>query len=369
MKKMRKVLALLLCIAMVTSLAACGGSGGETTPSGGDSTPAQSDADPNENGDYIGGKLVIYTSQTDVDIKSVIPGFEEKYGVSVEIINGTAGDSLARISAEKDNPQADVMWGGLNQSDLDKYADYFEEYVSPLDSQMLSGANNDNGFYSYFTFMVVNLIVNTDICDELGIEINGYEDLLQPELKGRIICADPTSSSSAWRHLTTMLEVMGGIESDEAWDYVKKLMINMDGVITTSSSTAYKAVGDGEYAVGLSYEDADVQLLLDGATNLKVVYMEEGTTACAFAGAIIKNAKNMDAAKAFMDYILDADAQSVRAQTLGYIRPSNANAVYDSPYIPATEDIKWYQEDYEYLGAHKSEILDRWTELWADVNS
>lgn len=39
------------------------------------------------------------------------------------------------------------------------------------------------------------LIVNTDLIGD--IEINGYKDLLNPELKGRIATANPANSSSA----------------------------------------------------------------------------------------------------------------------------------------------------------------------------
>ena len=118
-------------------------------------------------------------------------------------------------------------------------------------------------------------------------------------------------------------------------------MENMDGVITNSSSSCYKTVADGEYAVGLSYEDADLQLLLDGAQNIQVVYMEEGTTACGFAGAIIKNCKNMEAAKAFMDFITDPDLQSERANVLGCMRPTNSKAEYESEFMPKTDEVKW----------------------------
>lgn len=34
-----------------------------------------------------------------------------------------------------------------------------------------------------------------------GCEGGGYEDLLQPELKGRIAMCDPATSSSAYEHL------------------------------------------------------------------------------------------------------------------------------------------------------------------------
>src|SRR5690625_6653663 len=49
------------------------------------------------------------------------------------------------------------------------------------------------------------------ISDLIGdIEINGYKDLLNPELKGKIAAADPASSSSAFAQLTNMLLAMGG---------------------------------------------------------------------------------------------------------------------------------------------------------------
>ena len=47
------------------------------------------------------------------------------------------------------------------------------------------------------------LVVNPELRDELGIEINGYEDLLNPELKGKIIVAAPDASSSGWETETS----------------------------------------------------------------------------------------------------------------------------------------------------------------------
>ena len=47
--------------------------------------------------------------------------------------------------------------------------------------------------------------------------------------------------------------------------YQQKLMENCDGVITTSSSTCYKSVYNGEYAVGLTYDNGAIGLLMSGA--------------------------------------------------------------------------------------------------------
>ena len=55
---------------------------------------------------------------------------------------------------------------------------------------------------------------------------------------------------------------MGGYEDDKAWQYVHDLFENVDGKICESSSGVYKGVADGEYVVGLSYEDPCAQLVL-----------------------------------------------------------------------------------------------------------
>ena len=51
------------------------------------------------------------------------------------------------------------------------------------------------------------LIVNTDLKGD--IEINGFEDLLNPELKGKIAFGDPVNSSSAFQSLVSKLYAMG----------------------------------------------------------------------------------------------------------------------------------------------------------------
>ena len=59
----------------------------------------------------------------------------------------------------------------------------------------------------------------------------------------------------------------------------------------------YKGVYNGEYAVGLTYEDPCVTLIKDGATNIKVVYPVEGTVFLPAQIGIVKNAKNVENAK------------------------------------------------------------------------
>ena len=314
----------------------------------------------------IGGKLTIYTTTDDSNIERVIPDFEEKTGIKVEIISGSAGECIARIKAEQKNPICDVQWGGLTPSDLAKYPDLWEPYVSSHDSEYPKEYRS-NGYFNYFMIQTINLLVNTDLAKENGVEIKGYKDLLNPKLKGKIIHADPTSSSSAWRHLSTQLLVMGGYDSKESWDYLEKFIQNLNGVTTTSSSAVYKQVSEGEYVVGLTYENVCVELLQSGADNIKIVYMEEGTTACPFGAAIVKNAPDMEQAKAFIEYLTSEECQTGYAQKSSS-RPANANLKSTNPNLVDYSTIKVVPEDQKYLSDQKSEIQEKWTKIWAKYN-
>lgn len=73
-----------------------------------------------QGGDGLEKNLVLYSSMTENDLDNLIRLFNEKYpGVEVEVVNGSGGELTARITAEKDNPQGDVMWGALGNSDGD----------------------------------------------------------------------------------------------------------------------------------------------------------------------------------------------------------------------------------------------------------
>ena len=207
------------------------------------------------------------------------------------------------------------------------------------------------------------LVVNPALRDELGIEINGYEDLLNPALKGKIILAAPDSTSSGWRQLQTILAVMGDKFDDEkGWDYIKKLI--PASFSTTSSKDVYNLVSNGEYVVGLSYESSVVALINDGAP-IECVYMEEGNTAMAGGAAIVKNAPNLPAAQAMIDLLTSAEFQDARAEVSAG-RGSNGNCNLSG--LPAEDTLGMKELDFDYLKEHKDEIMNHWNELYAELN-
>ncbi|MBQ8851963.1 MAG: extracellular solute-binding protein [Oscillibacter sp.] len=245
---MKRLFATLLALSMALSLAACGA---KEEPAA--SAPAaSSSAAPSEPAaPEISGTLVVCSSATDQDLAAIEEGFTALYpDVELEFITCSAGEGVARVQAEGDNPTIDVFYSGLNQADGDKYAGIFEPYVSIHDGEMPEQYQSNNGFYNYDHLSSVVFCVNTDLEAELGMEIDSYEDLLDPRLEGKVILSDPTSSSSAWNNMANIFAVFGN-DSDAAWAQIEGMLQN-GLIIVGSSSACFKSVQQGEYVVGLT---------------------------------------------------------------------------------------------------------------------
>lgn len=314
------------------------------------------------------GDLILYTTVADAQYDMTIAAFNQLYpNIKVYYTYGGAGDCKARIQAEAANPQADAMYGGLQYADIATYGDYFESYVSPNNSFVQKGFENSTGKITFHDSQIPCLVVNDALEAKAGVKVTGWKSLLDPKLKGKIASANPTSSSSAWNNLQCLLTDFGGWESQDAWDYISKLMQN-GLVITSSSSVPAKATFAGEYVVGLSYEPLVVQLLDGGSKGAHMVFWEEGVTSVGFGSAIIKGAKNLENAKLFMDFLesdagqkcyLDSGARPVSTHKL---EGGSANMVDLSTVNMKVADIK-------SLAAHKSEICEKWNSYWAQYGS
>lgn len=305
-------------------------------------------------------KLVIYTPNSEGIINAVIPLFEEKTGITVEPISAGTGDLISRIKAEKDNPYADVLFGGTYTQYFSN-KDLFQDYVSPEDVNVVEEYRNKTGFITFTVLDGSVLIVNKKLTE--GMKIDSYADLLNPKLKGKIATADPANSSSAFAQLTNILLAKGGYDNPDAWAYVEALIKQWDGKIQSGSSAVYKSVVEGEMFVGLTYEDPVAKLIKDGANNVEIVYPTEGSVFLPAGTGIVKGAKNLENAKKFVDFLLTEDVQKIFGTELTNraVRKGIVGADYMKPFT----EIPLIFEDMEYITENKGTIVEKYTELFA----
>lgn len=343
---MKKILSLLfIFIFPCLILSGCGGNKAATDK------PAAAKSD----------KLVIYCPHPLTFINPLVSEFEKQSGIKVEVVAAGSGELLKRVESEKANPLGDIFWGG-SLSTMKPNADWFEKYSSVNESHIQQAFKNTEGSLNRFTDIPSVIMVNTKLIGDIKVE--GYEDLLNPKLKGKIAFCDPAKSSSSYEHLINMLYAMGKGDPDKGWDYVKALCQNLDGKLLSGSSAVYKGVADGEYAVGCTFEEGGATYVADGAP-VKLVYMKEGVISKPDGVYIIKNAKNMENAKKFIDFITGKDAQTIIVQKLH--RRSVRDDVEPPKGLIEKSQIHIINDDEKVVLANKQAWLDKFKDVFTSV--
>ena len=280
-------------------------------------------------------KLVVVSPHPMDFMIPLIREVENETGIAVELYSRGTAEAIDSIRTD---PDVDVLWGGSLLT-VGPYLDSFYEYRC-------------------FSNVPSVIMINRDLIGDIKIE--GYADLLNPELRGQIAYADPGKSSSSFEHLVNMLFAMGEGDPDAGWDYVEKLTDNLDGVLLSSSSAVYKGVANGEFKVGLTFEEAAVTMLKNDK-HIGIVYMTEGVVSTPDGIYISANSSRLDKAECFADFMTSRSAQRFMASDLG--RRSVRTDVEASDMVIPLSEIHSIEVDKETVISNKDAWLERFGAL------
>ncbi len=306
-------------------------------------------------------KLVVYCPHPLVFIDPIVKKFEAATGIQTEVVAAGTGELLKRIEAESSNPLGDVMWGGT-LSVLDPSKKFFEVYQSPEAATFVDEAKDRDGKITGFTLVPSVIMVNTKLIGNIKVE--GYQDLLNPALKGKIAFADPSKSSSSFEHVVNILYAMGKGDPEKGWGFVQDLAKNLGGKLLSGSSAVYKGVADGEYTVGLTFEEGAATYVKSKAP-VKIVYMSEGVISKADGTAIIKGAKNLENAKKFVDFVSSKETQTMIASQLN--RRSVRKDVPPGEGLMPLPQIKLIQDNTEVVNKSKRQWLEKFKDIYTSL--
>lgn len=341
MKLNKKLCALMLAGAMLT-VAGCGG--------------GEKKAEAPKTDEKV---LTVYSARSESLNNAVIQNFEKDTGIKVNVVIAGTGEVVKRVKSEKDNPMGDILWAG-SEAMLASSKELFLEYVSKENDKMMEQYRNTTGTFTPAFSDPTVMIVNTKL--EGAKKIEGFADLTDPNLKGKIAFGDPINSSSAFQSLVAMLYGIGKGDpfSAEAWDYVDKFLANLNGKMSNSSSQVFKGVAGGEYVAGLTWEDPAANLVKSGAP-VRVVFPKEGALMAPQSVQIIKNCKHPENAKKFVDYMLSEKIQNYVGENLT-VRPLRQGAKLASYMTPADQIVLAPKFDEKWVSENKAKFTKQFSE-------
>ncbi|MBA0169237.1 ABC transporter substrate-binding protein [Pectobacterium sp. CFBP8739] len=309
------------------------------------------------------GRLVIYCSATNTFCEEEAKAFGEKHNVKTSFIRNGSGSTLAKVDAEKKNPQADVWYGGTldpqsQAGEMDLLEPYQSKNLDQIMPQFRDPAKRKGNYSSAVYVGILGFGVNTDRLKEKNLPVpQCWKDLTNPIYKGEIQIADPQSSGTAYTALATFSQLWG---QDQAFDYLKKLNTNVSQYTKSGIAPARNAAR-GETAIGIGFLH-DYSLEKEKGAPLTLISPCEGTGYEIGGVSILKGARNMDNAKLFVDWALSKEAQELswkKGQSYQILTNTTAEA---SPLSLKLQDLKLINYDMDKYGAAdvRKELISKW---------
>ena len=311
----------------------------------------------------LDGTLTVYIGFQEDHAVKAIELFTKETGIKAEMIRMSAGEILAKIRAEKDNPQASVWYGGPADTFVQAADEQLlEAYVSPASDVIDAKYKDPNGYWTGIYVGAIGIASNKEFLAKQGLEApDSWEDLLDPKLKGEIVMASPASSGTAYTTIYSILKVQG--DEEKGFDYLKKLHPQIQQY-TTSGSAPGRMVGMGEAGVGILFSHDIIKYQEEGYDNLVLTFPQDGTGYETGSVGIIKNSKNQELAQAFVDWALGKSAQELGKTVGSFQNLTNPNAVGPEQ---AVDLAKINLIDYNVVeaGGQRQRLIDKWS---AEVN-
>jgi iron(III) transport system substrate-binding protein len=308
------------------------------------------------------GNLVVYCAVQEEWCRPMVAAFERKTGIKVAMTRKSSGEIYAQVKAEASNPRGDIWWGGTGDPHLQAAEEGLTlEYKSPMLKELLPWAVKQAEQSKFRTVGVYAGVLGYGYNSELLArkklpEPKCWSDLLSDKYKDDVQVADPNSSGTAYTLLATIVQLQG---EDKGFDFLKRLHKNINQY-TKSGAAPAKAAASGETLIGITFLHDLVTMAVGGAP-LKTVAPCEGTGYEVGSMSIIKGGKNQKEARAWYDWALTPEAQSIGAEAKSFQIPSNKNAKVP-PQSPRLDQTKVIDYDFAKYGssAERKRLLSKW---------
>src|SRR5450830_1795426 len=263
-------------------------------------------------------ELTVYTALEAEQLKTYKKAFEQTNpDIEIKWVRDSTGIITAKLLAEKNRPQADVVWGLAASS------------LAILDQQGMleSYAPRD--------------------LDKIGTH---YRDAANPpawvgmDVWAATICFNTVEAEKQ------------GLTKPVSWQDMDDLHQNI-GQYVHSGSKPCKLAASGEFPIGISFEYPAVQLKRQGAP-LDIILPKEGLGWDIEATAVIKGSAHADAAKKLADFSASTAAMDLYKDNFAVLaQPGIAKPQTE---LPADYEQRLIKNDFTWASKNRDSILTEW---------
>jgi iron(III) transport system substrate-binding protein len=306
--------------------------------------------------------LTVYTAIEADDLKKYAARFnEDNPDIEIKWVRDSTGVVTAKLLAEKANPQADVIWGLAATSLLvlkpeGMLLPYAPKGLDALDPQFRDKDNPPA--WVGMDAWVAAICFNTVEAQKKNLpKPTSWKDLIKPVYKGQVVMPNPASSGTGFLDVSSWLQLFG---EAEGWKYMDALHQNV-AVYTHSGSKPCTMAGQGEYAIGISFEFRAARMKKQGAP-LDIIFPSEGSGWDMEATAIVKGTKNLEVAKKFVDWTVTEKAMKLYNE--GYAVVAIPKLAKPVEFLPDNMTQHMVKNDFQWAATNRAKILAEWSKRY-----
>lgn len=305
-----------------------------------------------------GTELTVYTAIEAEDLKRYAETFNQEHpDININWVRDSTGIITAKLLAEKNNPQADVIWGLAGTSLLLMKSEGMLEPYAPAGVELLDPKFVDSSNPPSWTGIdawVAAVCYNTVESGKLGLPVpSSWKDLTDPVYKDHLIMPNPNSSGTGFLDVSSWLQMFG---EDGGWAFMDALHENI-ARYTHSGSAPCKLAARGEIPIGISFAFRGARSKEAGAP-LEILVPSEGVGWEMEASGIIAGTPNLEAAQTLIDWSITKTAMEMYNTAYAVVgMPGVAKPVKHFP--PGLLDAM-IENDFEWAANNRKAILTEW---------
>ena len=296
---MKKLLSILLTLLLLCS---CSGNGGSGNKDNGELYIFLP-------GEYISDDL-INDFESEFGIKIYITTFDSNESMYTKLLGGTAYDIIIPSDYMIERLIAEGMVQKLDKSKVPNMNQLYDQVLN-----MDFDSNND---YSVPYFWGnVGICYDATLIDQKDVESQGWNVLRNTKYKGMIYMYDSIRDAfmMAEKALGYSMNTESQEEINASYEWLLDIAQNMDPAYVTDE--AIDGLANVEKSMGMMYS-GDAAYIHAENENMKFWAPVEGTNYFVDAMVIHKDAKNVENAYTFMNYVIDYDPQYENSTFVGY---------------------------------------------------
>jgi iron(III) transport system substrate-binding protein len=303
-------------------------------------------------------ELTVYSAIEAEDLKRYAETFNQDHpDIKINWVRDSTGVITAKLLAEKNNPQADVIWGLAATSLLLLKTEGMLEPYAPKGVEVLDKKFVDDSTPPAWVGMdawAAAICFNTVEAEKLGLPApKTWKDLTDPVYAGQVVMPNPNSSGTGFLDVSSWIQLFG---EEAAWSYMDDLHQNV-ARYTHSGSAPCKLAASGEVAIGISFAFRGAKSKADGAP-IDIIVPEEGIGWDMEATAIVAGTSKLEAAQTLVDWTITKKANEM--YNVGYAVVAYPGVAKPVQFFPENLIEKMIDNDFEFAANNRARILEEW---------